>query len=417
MAWQKLAFSSEVIGIPSGSTQGDILIRDASGWTRLPAGTSGQFLKTRGSSSTPEWADNTALDEKVKSDNEDSTAGYLDAKVDASTIEVDTTNHYLQLKASGILNSHINGSAAIAWTKLDKTGGKISDLDVPSYSGNSLKFLRVNSGETAPEWATASTTDEKVKADTGDSSAGYLSEKVDNNTIEVDAGNHWLQIVDGGVTSGKLGSSAVTNSKIGSGAVTTNKISIDADLPFNSHKATGLATPTAGGDATTKDYVDSKINGLDWQDSVLDKDLADPPGSPTTGDRYIVASGGTGDWSGHDDDVTEWNGTSWDFYTPNEGFACRVEDEDKNYTFNGTSWVTFGSTVDHGNLNGLTDDDHTQYILVNGTRAFSGNISFGDNMATSIRVENAASAPTEKIGKIYFNTGDSHLYVGNNNAA
>jgi hypothetical protein len=35
-----------------------------------------------------------------------------------------------------------------------------------------------------------------------------------------------------------------------------------------------------------------------------------------------------------------------------------------------------GSAVsDHGALSGLTDDDHTQYILVDGTRAFTGNVS------------------------------------------
>ena len=35
--------------------------------------------------------------------------------------------------------------------------------------------------------------------------------------------------------------------------------------------------------------------------------------------------------------------------------------------------------VDHGALAGLGDDDHSQYILVDGTRAFTGNQSFGNN--------------------------------------
>lgn len=33
------------------------------------------------------------------------------------------------------------------------------------------------------------------------------------------------------------------------------------------------------------------------------------------------------------------------------------------------------STIDHGALSGLADDDHTQYALVTGTRAFTGNIT------------------------------------------
>lgn len=44
--------------------------------------------------------------------------------------------------------------------------------------------------------------------------------------------------------------------------------------------------------------------------------------------------------------------------------------------------TVFTSTLaqDHGNLAGLTDDDHTQYSLVDGTRAFTGEVSFNDNL-------------------------------------
>ncbi|MGN6102991.1 MAG: glycosyl hydrolase family 28-related protein, partial [Devosia sp.] len=39
-----------------GSTQGDILYRNASGWAVLGPGTSGQFLKTQGAAANPTWA-------------------------------------------------------------------------------------------------------------------------------------------------------------------------------------------------------------------------------------------------------------------------------------------------------------------------------------------------------------------------
>jgi hypothetical protein len=39
---------------------------------------------------------------------------------------------------------------------------------------------------------------------------------------------------------------------------------------------------------------------------------------------------------------------------------------------------------DHGALSGLTDDDHTQYILEDGTRAFSGDQSMGSNKITNL---------------------------------
>jgi len=42
------------------------------------------------------------------------------------------------------------------------------------------------------------------------------------------------------------------------------------------------------------------------------------------------------------------------------------------------------SGIDHGGLSGLGDDDHTQYILADGTRAFTGNQSMGSNLLTSV---------------------------------
>lgn len=50
---------SEVLDLIGSAAQGDILYRDASGWARLGAGTSGYFLKTQGSGANPTWAANT----------------------------------------------------------------------------------------------------------------------------------------------------------------------------------------------------------------------------------------------------------------------------------------------------------------------------------------------------------------------
>ena len=48
-----------------------------------------------------------------------------------------------------------------------------------------------------------------------------------------------------------------------------------------------------------------------------------------------------------------------------------------------SSMINFGS-IDHGALSGLADDDHTQYILVDGTRAFTGDQSLGNFKITSL---------------------------------
>jgi len=185
------------------------------------------------------------------------------------------------------------------------------------------------------------------------------------------------------------------------------------------------------------DYVDAQANGLDWQNSVLDKDSVTPPTSPSDGDRYIIGAneqavtsvtsstktivtsadisssiaagdtikyrdgagysvqltvssvsgtdivvnedvddktGGTlyhadGDWStfGPDEVVeydagnTTWLNTSSGAGAPNEGWAVWVEDEDKNYVYNGDIWVTFGSTSNHNALSGLQGGTTDEY--------------------------------------------------------
>ena len=74
----------------------------------------------------------------------------------------------------------------------------------------------------------------------------------------------------------------------------------------------------------------------------VDKDLATPPGSPSSGDVYIVASSATGDWAGEDDSIAYYD-QSWKFITPNEGMTLWVNDEDHLYSYDGTSWAATAS--------------------------------------------------------------------------
>jgi len=76
---------SYFVSISGTPARGDIIYYDGSNYSLLNAGTSGYYLQTKGSGADPVWA--AALDEKVKASSGD-TAGYLDAKVDDSTIEV-----------------------------------------------------------------------------------------------------------------------------------------------------------------------------------------------------------------------------------------------------------------------------------------------------------------------------------------
>ena len=81
--------------------------------------------------------------------------------------------------------------------------------------------------------------------------------------------------------------------------------------------------------------------------SVLDKDLTAPPGSPSEGARYIVASGATGAWAGWDGDVAMWADGAWFRLPALAGWQAWVQDEQALYARVGASWVALlrGSSV------------------------------------------------------------------------
>lgn len=155
--------------------------------------------------------------------------------------------------------------------------------------------------------------------------------------------------------------------------------------------------PTNDTDAANKAYVDAVAQGLSWQEPVLDKDLTAPPGGESLGDRYIVASPATGAWTGQEDNIAEWNGSSYDFTAVSEGFAVYVDDEDKIYVYNGTSWVPLGGIVSHNNLSGLQGGTSGQYyhltsaehtfltgvVTGNGVRAVDITYTAGENLTAS----------------------------------
>ena len=81
------------------------------------------------------------------------------------------------------------------------------------------------------------------------------------------------------------------------------------------------------------------LDGL-VQLSILDRDLTAPPGSPADGDRYIVASGGTGDWAGWDLNVALWTDGAWLRLPPRTGWRAWVEDEGLLLVYDGAAWIS-----------------------------------------------------------------------------
>lgn len=75
------------------------------------------------------------------------------------------------------------------------------------------------------------------------------------------------------------------------------------------------------------------------------------------------------------------------------------------------------TAIDHGQLSGLADDDHTQYILVDGTRAFSGTQSMGNNTLTAL-ADAAGATDAIPLGQLDSVTnGEGASLVGVEDAA
>ncbi|MFC1616791.1 DUF2793 domain-containing protein [Candidatus Margulisiibacteriota bacterium] len=108
------------------------------------------------------------------------------------------------------------------------------------------------------------------------------------------------------------------------------------------------------------------LGDFDAQNSVLDRDLTDPPLTPIEGDRYIIKVGATGVWAGHENDITEFKDGDWEYITPNPWFSVGVEDEGVMCIWNGFNWIVFAATIDHnslGNTHNLTSDiDHNNIL-------------------------------------------------------
>jgi hypothetical protein len=91
----------------------------------------------------------------------------------------------------------------------------------------------------------------------------------------------------------------------------------------------------------------SAIRALDAlvQLAALDRDLASPPGSPSDGQRWIVAASPTGAWAGHAKHIAAWQDGAWRFYAPQVGWFVFVADEGAMLAWNGTNWIDALSMV------------------------------------------------------------------------
>ncbi|MFL4469283.1 DUF2793 domain-containing protein [Tateyamaria armeniaca] len=73
--------------------------------------------------------------------------------------------------------------------------------------------------------------------------------------------------------------------------------------------------------------------------AVISAELTAPPTTPDEGDRYIVAGGASGAWSGQDNAVAVWADNAWTFHAPLTGWRADVQGTGTVVRFDGSDWA------------------------------------------------------------------------------
>lgn len=102
-----------------------------------------------------------------------------------------------------------------------------------------------------------------------------------------------------------------------------------------------LALPLIdGGQAQKHVTVNEALTRLDALTlaTTLSSSLTEPPATPLEGDRYIVAAGAVGDWTGGDAQIAVFVNGGWDLVEPEVGWRVFLVDEGVDAVFDGLDW-------------------------------------------------------------------------------
>lgn len=201
-----------------------------------------------------------------------------------------------------------------------------------------------------------------------------------NKDLYIAVGDVWKKVtvktideLTDGTTYGRVKKTDITNgsvNKVSDGTNTKTAAEIKSHIDDASpHRVINDDSATAHelwSSQKIKNEIELAKKGIEYQDSVKDKDLATPPASPQAKDRYIVKSVATGAWVGKETQIAEWDGSKWFFYTPSIGTTVYVDDEQKQYSWNGTAWVISGGAPQTINAGaGLTGGGQADTVPLN----------------------------------------------------
>lgn len=266
----------------------------------------------------------------------------------------------------------------------------------------------------------------------------YVTEGANEGYLYIDNGSTWNRInaltltdlegsiddIEDGAIYGKVKKSDITNGQVnkvsdGTKSATAGEIRdhIDNDSKHRVINDSGVSSTGLWSSQKINTEIYNAIRGLEWQDSVKSKTVTSPPATNTKGDRYLIPTNATGAWSGKVNQIAHWNGSSWEFYAPEIGWSVYVDNENKNYVFNGTTWVRSGEA--NQNIiagNGLTGGGQADEVTIsigqgNGITVNSESISAKAGKGITVD-SNGINANVDGVSIIYDSANGNKLTVG-----
>jgi len=81
------------------------------------------------------------------------------------------------------------------------------------------------------------------------------------------------------------------------------------------------------------------------QQTVINRTTTAPPGSPSEGHAYVIASPATGDWVGRENQIAAWITGAWFYFTPRAGWVIWDESANKHFAYVSGAWTDYVAYV------------------------------------------------------------------------
>ena len=418
------AITAESLIVPS-SVRGDILMRDASGWTRLAAGTSGQYLKTQGAGANPAWSDAagggsqwTTSGSDIYNSNSGNVGigttgptGQLEVKkiltgsetaFNSQIIDLNIANATIQtgnLKGLDI-NLAVTGSAQFNYATATGLNIDVTGLPGAGSSGSTVYGATIMGGNVGIGTASPGAKLHSLSAGTTQLKLGYDASKYNDFTVQ---SNGDLQIA----TNGGAATLALTASgRVGIGTTGPEfKLTLDkgATTPDGGILAIGTynsgATLETAGAGTRLIWYPRKaafragyVNGTQWDDAnvgiystamgintsaignasvALGGNTTASGGSSTAMGSTTIASGGCSTAMGAWTTASGVQSTAMGFYTTAQPYGSLAVGQYNMVSGNTSSWVPTEPLFIIGNG---TDESHRSNAI---TVLKNGNVGIG----------------------------------------